>query len=454
MLYKPKQKAQCTGQQLKLQVDSVDYEANGIGRYQQKIAFISGALPGEQVLARVLEDKAGFIKARTEQVLNASPLRVKPFCAHYNRCGGCQLQHLTPADQRKLKQQGIDELLRHQTGLAELPWQPLLTGPEQGYRRKARIGVWFDKKQRKVVVGFRQAASKELTAIAQCAVLSPVLAPVFAVLQQVVAKLPNPAIVTHAEVIDAQGQAYVVLRHIAPLTHEQQQAFISAWPEAIWLGEAAAGELSYWQATATAPTYRLAEQQLTLAFTPDDFIQVNAALNQQMVTQALDWLVPTTNDSILDLYAGMGNFSLALAQRAKLVHGIEGLTKMVQQANANASANGLTNAHFWQADLHLPWGKAEWNRPIYQKIVLDPARAGAEGAVQQLVLLKPAQILYISCNAATFARDSKVLLKAGYQLQKIAGIDMFPHTGHLELMALFIPKIIEDAGRRQVRGSP
>lgn len=437
MLYKPKQKAQRTGQQLKLQVASADYEANGIGRYQQKIAFISGALPGEQVLASVTEDKAGFLKARTEQVLSASPLRIKPFCAHYHVCGGCQLQHLAPAEQRKLKLQGVDELLRHQTGLAELPWQPVLTGSEHGYRRKARIGVWFEKKQRKVVVGFRQAASKELAAIAQCAVLSPVLAPVFTVLKQVVARLPNPAIITHAEVIDAEGQAYVIVRHTAALTVAQQQAFMAAWPEAIWLGEASAGELSYWQATAAAPAYRLAEQQLTLAFAPDDFIQVNAALNQQMVTQAIAWLAPGPEDCILDLYAGMGNFSLALAQCAKLVHGVEGLTKMVQQAATNAQLNQLSNVHFWQADLHLPWGKAEWHKPIYQKVVLDPARAGAEGAVQQVVCLKPAQILYISCNAATFARDAKVLLLAGYQLQKIAGIDMFPHTSHLELMALF-----------------
>lgn len=436
-LYKPPKKAQRTGQQLKLLIERSDYEANGISSYQQKIVFVSGALPGEQVLAQVTEDKAGFLRARTEQVVNASPLRVSPFCVHYQSCGGCQLQHLEPAAQARLKQQGVDELLRHQTGLTELPWQPLLTGPDRGYRRKARIGVWFDKKLRQVLVGFRRAASKELTAISECAVLSPVLAPIFTVLKQVVATLPQPGIITHAEVIDADGQAYVVIRHTAPLTAIQQQAFISAWPDAIWLGEAAAGELCYWQKEAITPRYRLAEQALTLAFAPDDFIQVNALLNQKMVSQAIEWLAPGPEEGILDLYAGMGNFSLALAQRAKLVHGVEGVTKMVQQATANAQHNQLHNVHFWQADLHLPWQKADWYKPIYQKVVLDPARAGAEGAVQQVVRLKPAQILYVSCNPATFARDARVLLNAGYQLQKIAGIDMFPHTGHLELMALF-----------------
>lgn len=437
MLYKQKQKAQRAGQQLKLQIDRADYEGNGIARYQDKITFVSGALPGEQVLVKIIEDKPGFLKARTEQVIQRSPMRTEPFCAHIHHCGGCQLQHLSPAAQQQLKQQGIDALLRHQLQLAELPWQPLLSGAAQGYRRKARIGVWFEKKTRKVIVGFRQPASKALTPITACAVLSPVLTPIFAVLKQVVSGLPQPGCITHAEVIDAEGQPFVVVRHTEALTEAQQQAFVAAWPEATWLGEAAPGELCYWQSDRASPMYTLPDQHLSLSFAPDDFIQVNAQINQQMVNQALAWLAPTADDIILDLYAGMGNFSLALAQGAKLVHGVEGLTKMVQQAQHNAQANGLYNVHFWQADLHLPWGKAEWNRPVYHKVVLDPARAGAEGAIAQIVALKPAQILYVSCNAATFARDSKGLLNAGYQLQKIAGMDMFPHTSHFELMALF-----------------
>lgn len=435
--YKPKQNASLTGRQLTLQVERIDYEANGIGAYQKKIAFVSGALPGEQVQVKVTEDKTAFIKAKTERVIIASPLRVTPFCRYFNQCGGCQLQYLNPLSQQQLKQQGIDELLRHQTGLETLPWQPVLGGADQGYRRKARIGIFFDKKLKKIQVGFRQSASKSLININECAVLSPVLQPIFAVLQQVVPTLAQPTTITHAEVVDADGQAFVIVRHIAPLTVAEQHAFVQAWPEAHWVGEEAPGVFTSWQKEPKQPAYTLAKQALTLRFAADDFIQVNAEVNQQMVEQALRWLAPTADDSVLDLYAGMGNFSLALAQCAKLVHGVEGLTKMVQQASANALANHLTNVHFWQADLHLPWGKVVWNKPIYQKILLDPARAGAEGAVNQIISLKPAQILYVSCNPATFARDAKLLLNAGYQLQKIAGVDMFPHTSHLELMALF-----------------
>ena len=152
---------------------------------------------------------------------------------------------------------------------------------------------------------------------------------------------------------------------------------------------------------------------------------------------ALAWLQPGADDVVLDLYAGIGNFTLPMAQRAKTVRAVEGVAKMVQQLATNAHLNGLSNVTAYQADLHLPWPKAAWHQRDYTKVVLDPARAGAQGAVQQVVALKPAQILYVSCNAATFARDSKVLLGAGYHLEKLSGIDMFPYTSHLEVMALF-----------------
>ncbi|HBN90566.1 MAG TPA: 23S rRNA (uracil(1939)-C(5))-methyltransferase RlmD, partial [Rheinheimera sp.] len=176
---------------------------------------------------------------------------------------------------------------------------------------------------------------------------------------------------------------------------------------------------------------------LRLQFSPDDFIQVNAGLNQQMVNQALDWLQVNADDTVLDLYAGIGNFTLALAQRAKTVRAVEGVAKMVQQLATNAKLNGLSNVEAYQADLHLSWPKASWNTPEYTKVLLDPARAGAAGATEQIIKLKPAQILYVSCNAATFARDAKILLQSGYRLHKISGVDMFTHTNHLELMALF-----------------
>lgn len=436
-IYKAKAKPSLQGKVLNLTIDSADYEIQGIARYQNKIAFVAGALPGEQVQARVTEDKAGFLKAVTVKVLQAAPERIKAACQFAASCGGCQLQHLPVATQQQLKQQGIDKLIRHQTGIDTLPWQPMLCAQDTGYRRRARIGLWFDKKQRKLTVGFRKIADKQLTAITECRVLSPVLAPVFAALHQAVSALADPASVTHAEVVDADGTAFVIVRHVKALTEQEKQHFISAWPEAVWLGEAEPGDFSYWQHTAAVPQYKLASQGLTLEFSPDDFIQVNQSVNQMMINQALDWLQLTPTDVVLDLYAGMGNFSLPLAQRAKTVRAVEGVAKMVQQLATNAQLNGLSNVAAYQADLHLRWPKAAWQQRDYTKVVLDPARAGAQGAVEQIVQLKPAQILYVSCNAATFARDAKVLLSGGYHLEKLAGIDMFPYTSHLEVMALF-----------------
>lgn len=435
-LYKAKPKASLLGKTFTFHIDGSDYEVHGISKHEQKIAFVSAALPGEKVQAKVLEDKAGFLKASTVKVLQASALRIAPPCIYATSCGGCQLQHISAADQRELKQQGIDNLIRHQTGLTSLPWQPMLTANDSGYRRRARIGIWYDKKQRRLSVGFRQSADKQIVAVDHCMVLSPMLAPVFKVLNQVLSQLKDPTAITHAEVLEADGSAFVILRHIKALTGAEQQLFIDAWPEAVWLGEAEPGIFNYWQQP-VVPQYQLAEQQLSLQFAPDDFIQVNAALNQQMVTQAVNWLNISANDTVLDLYSGIGNFTLALAQRAKTVRAVEGVAKMVQQLATNAKLNGLSNVDAYQADLHLSWPKAQWNKPVYTKVLLDPARAGAQGATEQIAKLKPAQILYVSCNAATFARDARVLLQNGYKLDKICGVDIFAHTSHLELMALF-----------------
>ncbi|MDX1677476.1 23S rRNA (uracil(1939)-C(5))-methyltransferase RlmD [Arsukibacterium sp.] len=436
-LYKAKTKSSLVKSTLTLDIDSSDYEVNGLGRYKQKIAFVSGALPGEKVQAVVLEDKAGFIKARTSKVLSASAERQRPFCPHFNQCGGCQLQYLDNDQQIRLKQQGVDQLIRHQTGLASLPWQSMITGPDTHYRRKARLGVWYDKKSRRLSVGFRAEGSKAITAINECSMLSPQLAPAVTLLPPVIRALPDPTIITHLEIFTAGGQPYVVVRHVKPLTAAQQQSFITGWPQACFLGDDGTEQLQPWQAGTPVPAYTLSEQNVTLQFQPGDFIQINEVVNQQMVSQALAWLQINASDVVLDLYAGIGNFSLAMARYAKTVQGIEGVAKMVQQAATNATLNGLSNVSFAQADLHLPWPAAPWALQRYTKVVLDPARAGAQGAIAQVAALKAAQILYVSCNAATFARDAKVLLEQGYRLEKLAGVDMFPHTSHLELMALF-----------------
>ncbi|MBU2225942.1 MAG: 23S rRNA (uracil(1939)-C(5))-methyltransferase RlmD [Gammaproteobacteria bacterium] len=434
-IYKSKPKAVTAPQHPELDIERWDQEAQSIAYHQGKICFVEGALPGERVKVKVTEQKAQYLKAQVTKVLQSSKLRIAPQCRYFGSCGGCQLHYVSAADSRILKQQALDQQLQHQLKLTQLPWQPTLAGDDAGYRRKARIGVWFEKKTNSFTVGFRKLGGKEIVAVTDCMVLSPVIAPVLSVLQNVLPKLKQGSAVTHVEVLDADGQAFVVVRHIRPLAEADQQQLQHAWPEACWIGEAEPEQFSYWSEPCT-PSYQLAEG-LRLNFAPTDFIQVNARVNQAMVQQAIDWLAPSKNDRILDLYCGIGNFSLALAKHAGMVVGLEGVAAMVTTASHNAELNEMDNASFAAVDLHLPWPKTDWNQPQYQKVLLDPARAGALGAIDEVARLKPAQVLYVSCNPTTFARDAKVLLAKGYRLDKIGMMDMFPFTSHLELMALF-----------------
>lgn len=433
-IYKPK--AATRGpKHTDLTIDRWDHDAQGITRQSQMISFITGALPGETVKVELTEQKKNYQRGHVIKVLQASALRQPLHCQANTRCGGCQLGYVSPADALQLKIQGVDDLLKHQLKVAELPWQAPLQGEAFGYRRKARLGVWFEQKTNRFQVGFRGFQRKEIVDIDACPVLSPVIAPAVDVLSSQLPKLAKGRHITHAELLDADGQAFIVVRHVKALAEADKQMLMAAWPEACWLGEAESGVIEPWH-TQPEPCYQLGEG-LRLRFSAADFIQVNADVNQQMVAQALAWLMPEKSDQVLDLYCGIGNFSLALAPKVQQVIGVEGVASMVTRASQNAELNQLANVDFFQADLHLPWRKAPWAQHRFDKIVLDPARAGAEGAIEQVAALKARQVLYVSCNATTFARDAKVLLANGYRIAKIGVMDMFPYTSHLELMALF-----------------
>ena len=418
-----------------LTIERWDHEAQGISHLQGKICFTEGALPGELVRVRLTEQKKDFQRAVVQKVLTAVPGRRAAPCQYAGSCGGCQLQHVEPAMALTLKQQAVDGLLRHQLKLVDLPWQPAISSAETGYRRRARLGVWYDKKGRSFQVGFRKAADKEILDITACAVLTAALQPALAVLRSALPQLSQGQAITHVELLDADGQAYLIVRHVKPLPAADVTLLCQAWPQAIWFGEPQTGHYQAWQPDTVMPSYRL--NDLFLQFQPTDFIQVNASVNQQMVAQALSWLMPKNNEQVLDLYCGIGNFSLPIAATGAQVTAVEGVAEMVQRAHQNAAANHLAHTEFVRADLHLPWPADAWAARRYDKVLLDPARAGAEVCVGEIAKRKPAQILYVSCNPATFARDAKVLLAKRYQLTKIGVMDMFPNTSHLELMALF-----------------
>ena len=436
IIYQTKRKPH-TKRQMQLQITALDHLGQGIARHQEHIIFVPGALPQENVHVHITDSKKSFAKAKLTRVLTPSEFRQAPPCQHVADCGGCQLQHATPTQQLLWKQQAVDRLLQHQLQLTELPWLPPIESPATGYRRKARLGVWYQQSRRQFQIGFRQQGDFRIQPLQDCLVLSPVIRPVFRRVTPVLKQLQQGRSITHLELIDANDKAYVIVRHTQPLPADDMKRLIECWPDACWMGEANSGEFTSWHTDDIALNYCLAEQRLRLEFAPDDFIQINASVNQIMVNTALEWLDIQPQDRVLDLYCGIGNFSLPMAQQAAQLVGVEGVSKMVQRAATNAKLNGLNHADFVQADLHLPWPTTGWSQASYQKVLLDPARAGAEGCVQQLGQLGAERVLYVSCNPESLARDAAKLMAQGYRLTRLKAIDMFPYTRHLEVMALF-----------------
>jgi len=424
------------GKKQRLSIERLSHDGRGIAHEGGRTWFVAGALAGEEVEARVLAARSQVVDARLERVLTPSALRRVEPCALAGRCGGCTLQHLPHGEQVALKQRTLAEQLHRIAALEPQEWAAPLVGPEFGYRRRARLAVRWDAKGRRLEVGFRAAASQAIVDLDRCAVLVQALQSLLAELPAVLRGLRKPQAIGHAELFDGTASA-LLIRHVQALPEEDRQAlraFCAAHGAQLWWqgeGEPQADE------PAQALGYRLAAYDLTLAWRPGDFVQVNAPVNDRMLAQALDWLAPRADERVLDLFCGLGNFALPLAQRAAEVVGVEGVAAMVERAAANAAANGLSNARFFRADLSEPLGQAPWARGGFAAVLLDPPRDGAAAVVGQLRGLGARRVLYVSCNPATLARDAALLAQQGYRLKRAGILDMFPQTAHVEAMALF-----------------
>lgn len=424
------------GKKQKLTIERLANDGRGIAFSEGRTWFVSGALPGEQIEARVLAAHGKVVDARGERILAASPERLAEPCAHARVCGGCSLQHMAHGDQLALKQRMLAEQLSRLADIQPDQWAAPLCGPAFAYRRRARIAVRWDAKAKRLDVGFRAAASQDIIAIGDCPVLVQPLQPILSGLPAVLGELENPRAIGHVELFYGSASALLV-RHTAPLSETdlaRLQAFCVAREAQLWLhGE---GEPQPYS-SADALGYRLAAWNLQLAYRPGDFVQVNAQVNETMVAQALDWLAVTADERVLDLYCGLGNFALPLARQAREVVAVEGVRTMVERAAQNAANNGIDNAHFYQADLSNPLADAGWLGEGFAAVLLDPPRDGALQVVKQIAALGAKRVLYVSCNPSTLARDSVELQRQGYRLKKAGILDMFPQTAHVEAMALF-----------------
>lgn len=409
-------------------VNDLDPFGQGVARHNGKALFVPGLLPGERGEVTLTEDKRQFARGAVKRRLNDSPERETPPCPHFGVCGGCQQQHASVALQQRSKSSALARLMKHEVDdiIAAEPW---------GYRRRARLSLNYQLKTQTLEMGFRKASASDIVNVVRCPVLAPQLEALIPSLRECLQSLEALRHLGHVELVLADNGPLMVLRHTAPLTladREKLERFSHSQGVALFLApESAILE----QVSGELPWYTSAGLRLT--FSPRDFIQVNDKVNQQMVDRALAWLDVQPDDRVLDLFCGMGNFTLPLAKRAASVVGVEGVAALVEKAKENAQQNGLQNVTFFHENLEDDVTKQPWAQHGFNKVLLDPARAGAAGVMQHVLKLSPKKVVYVSCNPATLARDSEALLNAGYTMSHLAMLDMFPHTGHLESMVLF-----------------
>ncbi|WP_198437810.1 23S rRNA (uracil(1939)-C(5))-methyltransferase RlmD [Moritella sp. F3] len=438
-IYKAKKVQKTPSKAVEITIEKLDHQGLGFGRLDGKAIFVAGGLPGERVSVNIIEQKKQYAKATLRKVLAPSEQRIEPACPHYATCGGCSLQTLDSEVQADYKQTALFSLLQNFSKNNDINFaDPILSQPWE-YRRTARLSVMFDRKAKQLAFGFRERNSKSLVAINQCPVLVPALSVLIQPLRALLATLTVRRDLGHIELFAVDSGIICLFRILKPLNEKDQgllQAFANEQQVSVYLQPEPESVVKLTPDTPAA-WYQLSDGEFKLSFTPGNFIQVNPVVNNKMVAQALDWLDLSPEDRVLDLFCGGGNFSLPVARLCHSVVGVEGVDEMVRQAQINAATNNVDNATFYQADLSADFSKLPWAKNSFDKVLLDPARAGAAETVQYLHKLKAKKIVYVSCNPATLARDSKLLMEKHYKLTRLGMIDMFPQTGHVESMALF-----------------
>ncbi len=424
------------------QIESLSHDGRGVARINGKTVFIDGALEGERVKFRYSKKHSKYDEGRVVEILTSAPDRVEAKCQHYGVCGGCSLMHMAPEAQLALKQKTLMEQMSHFGHIEPEQWIEPMTGPLWGYRRKARLGVKHVPKKERVLVGFREKGTPYLALLDKCEVLDPRIGTRLGELGIMIATLAGYNRIAQIEVAMDDKHTALVFRNLDPLSESDQKLLIAyGQKNDLWIYLQSGGPETITAIWPTSPQLSYApEPDLNLMFEPSDFTQVNDTINQNMIQRAMALLEVCAEDRVLDLFCGLGNFSLPLAKRVNAVVGVEGDAALVKHAQNNAKLNQLDNVTFEQADLTKTALKDySWVKGGFNKILLDPPRSGAFEVLPQLVGLGAERIVYVSCNPATLARDAGELVhKHGYTLVSAGIMDMFPHTSHVESIALLI----------------
>lgn len=422
-------------------IDSLTSDARGVARIQDKVTFVDGALPGEEVTFAYKRCKSAYDEGLVESVITASPDRVDSKCPYHMICGGCSLLHLSSEAQIAMKEKALLDNLEKEAGIHPEVVLPPVTGDTWGYRNKARLGVRDVPAKGRVLVGFRERSNRYLADMLSCEVLNPQVGKQLETLSRLIGQLDARKDIAQIEVAITDDVTALVFRNLTELGEPDRKRLIDfARGEkfAVYLQPGNTDTISPLWPESIDLSYRLKQHGVDIHFQPSDFTQVNASINEQMIDRALEFLDLNENDNVLDLFCGLGNFTLPLARYAGRVLGIEGDAGLVARSRENAAANQITNVSFIEANLFEAPGEQTWvNDMTVDKLLMDPPRSGAQEVCMDIQKIKPKRIVYVSCHPATLARDAGILSRSGYQLTHAGVMDMFPHTMHVESMAVF-----------------
>jgi 23S rRNA (uracil1939-C5)-methyltransferase len=426
---------------LEADIADLSHDGRGVARIDGKAVFVAGALPGERVRQRFTGKHRHYDEAAVEAVLHASPDRVEPRCAHFGICNGCALQHLSAPAQIAAKQRVLLENLERIGKVQPRAVLPALTDAPWGYRRKARLGVKFVEKKGRVLVGFRESNGRYIADIRRCDVLHPAVGERIADLAALIESLAASRTIPQIEVAAGDDLVALIFRHLHPLSdgdRDALQAFGQHHSLGIYLQPGGIDSVSALWPEDARLSFRLPAYDLDIEFQPLDFIQVNAGMNRRMIDHALQLLDPRPGDRVLDLFCGLGNFTLPIARRGADVVGVEGEAGLVRRAQANAERNRIGNVRFHAADLAADQRAAAWAKAEYNLMLLDPPRSGAAELLDYLPGRSVRRLVYVSCHPGSLARDAAALVERhGFALAAAGVMDMFPHTAHVESIALF-----------------
>ncbi len=426
-------------------IESLSHEGRGIAHVEGKTVFVNGALPGEDALFQYKKQRPKYDEAQALEISNPAAERVEPKCEFFGLCGGCSLQHMQHDFQIEHKQSVLLEQLTHIGKVKPKSVIPPLTGPIWGYRRKARLGVKYVDKKERVLVGFREKYSPFVADMNSCEVLHPSVGLLIEPLQCLITELSLIKQIPQIEVAIGDEVTALIFRHLADFTDndiDKLSAFAEQHNIDIYLQSGGLDSVvPLPEATARQLSYSLPEFDVTLNFLPTDFTQVNLEINRGMVPRALELLEVNSDDRVLDLFCGIGNFTLPLARKAESVLGIEGEQALVERAKQNAVFNSISNVDFRAIDLAKDDFKEDFLKGGFNKLLLDPARNGAQEIIEKMNLKSIERIVYVSCNPSTLARDAGILVNdKGFKLEQAGVMDMFPHTTHVESIAVFSKK--------------